>query len=49
VWSRCYLFNTEQKPLLLVDQQGKIRGHYFNTREDVDRLLTEATIILKKY
>jgi len=49
VWSRCYLFNTEQKPLLLVDQKRQIRGHYFDTREDVDRLLTEATIILKKY
>jgi hypothetical protein len=49
VWSRCYLFNTEQKPLLLVDQQRQIRGHYFNTREEVDRLLTEAAIILKKY
>lgn len=49
MWSGCYLFNTEQKPLLLVDQERQIRGHYFNTREDVDRLLTEATIILRKY
>ncbi|MCK6617732.1 MAG: hypothetical protein L6Q51_08810 [Cyclobacteriaceae bacterium] len=47
--ARCYLFVTEQKPLVLVDQDRRIRGHYFNTREDVDRLLTEAAIILKKY
>lgn len=47
--ARCYLFLTKQKPLVLVDQDRRIRGHYFNTREDVDRLLTEAAIILKKY
>ncbi|QOI98656.1 MAG: hypothetical protein HRU69_14715 [Flammeovirgaceae bacterium] len=47
--ARCYLFIAEQKPLVLVDQDRRIRGHYFNTREDVDRLLTEAAIILKKY
>lgn len=49
LWSRCYLFVSEQKPLLLVDKHRRIRGHYFNTREDVDRLLMEAAIILKKY
>lgn len=49
LWSRCYLFITEQRPLLLVDQDGRIRGHYGNTREEVDRLLMETAIILKKY
>ncbi len=48
-WKKCFLFVDEQKSLLLVDRDRRVRGHYVNTREDVDRLLTEATIILKNY
>ncbi|MFN3840765.1 MAG: hypothetical protein ACK4RF_08660 [Cyclobacteriaceae bacterium] len=48
-WNACYLFVSEQRPLLLVDKERQIRGHYGNTREDIDRLLMEAAIILRKY
>lgn len=49
LYSRCYLFLPEQKSMTLVDNQGRIRGHYGSSREETDRLLTEAAIILKKY
>ncbi|RAV98584.1 hypothetical protein [Pseudochryseolinea flava] len=49
-WKRCTFFLAEPRNTVLVDAQGKIRGEYtMSDREEVDRLLTEITIILKKY
>lgn len=50
VWRRCYLFLSNPNDLALVDNQRRIRGYYqLNDREEIDRLLMEAMIILKKY
>lgn len=47
---QCIFFLKEPFDLVLVDRRGTIRGQYVNNdREDVDRLLTEIAIILKKY
>jgi hypothetical protein len=49
-WKQCIFFLKEPFDLVLVDREGALRGQYSsNDREDVDRLLTEITIILKKY
>lgn len=46
----CYFFMNEPYNLLLVDRQRRIRGIYqAENREEIDRLLVEAKIILKKY
>lgn len=46
----CYFFMNEPYNLLLVDKQRRIRGIYqAENREEIDRLLVEAKIILKKY
>ncbi|MDH4057842.1 MAG: hypothetical protein OEU76_03720 [Cyclobacteriaceae bacterium] len=50
LWKKCYLFISKPYDLILVDHQRRIRGFYQSTdREEVDRLLMEASIILKKY
>jgi hypothetical protein len=47
---QCIFFLKEPFDLVLVDRKGTIRGEYVtNDREEVDRLLTEIAIILKKY
>ncbi|HEY9045452.1 MAG TPA: hypothetical protein VIN08_06130 [Ohtaekwangia sp.] len=47
---KCTFLLKEPFDLVLVDRKGTIRGQYVaNDREEVDRLLTEAAIILKKY
>jgi hypothetical protein len=47
---QCIFFLKEPFDLVLVDRRGTIRGQYVvNDREEVDRLLTEIAIILKKY
>ncbi|MFZ6008864.1 MAG: hypothetical protein ACOYXT_00835 [Bacteroidota bacterium] len=47
---KCVFFLSGINDLVLVDQKGLIRGHYTaNDREEVDRLNTEISIILKKY
>lgn len=47
---RCFLFLQEPYDLLLVDSKRRIRGHYpLNNREEIDRLIMEIEIILKKY
>ncbi len=47
---QCIFFLKEPFNLVLVDRRGTIRGEYvMNDREEVDRLLTEIAIILKKY
>lgn len=49
-WRSCIFFLKEPFNLVLVDNHRRIRGEYdINDREDVDRLLTEITIILRKY
>jgi hypothetical protein len=49
-WRSCIFFLKEPFNLVLVDNHRRIRGEYdVNDREDVDRLLTEITIILRKY
>ena len=49
-WKKCVFFLAEPLDLVLVDREGLIRGQYTsNDREEVDRLLMEIAIILKKY
>lgn len=49
-WKKCSFFLTEPFNTVLVDHKGSIRGEYtMNDRKEVDRLLTEITIILKKF
>jgi len=49
-WRRCVFFLKEPFDLVLVDRQGVIRGQYTSDdREEVDRLVTELSILLKKY
>lgn len=46
----CVFFMKSPFDLVLIDYHGLIRGQYIsNDREDVDRLITEIDIILKKY
>lgn len=46
----CNLIATQNQDLVLVDGEGKIRGYYDSgDREEIDRLLLEVEIILKKY
>ena len=47
---KCIFLMHDPYDLALIDRQGRIRGHYVSSdREDVDRLITEVTIILKRY
>ena len=40
----------EQFDLVLLDNEGTIRGQYVSDdREEMDRLITELSILLKKY
>lgn len=49
-WKKCVFFLKEPLDLVLVDKTGLIRGQYTcGDREEIDRLLMEITIILKKY
>jgi hypothetical protein len=49
-WKQCSFFLSEPFNAVLVDHKGRIRGEYtMSDRKEVDRLLTEVTIILKKY
>ncbi len=48
--SRCIFFLHDSLDVALVDHKGYIRGNYIaSDRDDIDRLLTEITIILRKY
>lgn len=50
IFNTCFFFLKEPYNLLLVDNKRRIRGNYvLNNREEIDRLLLEAKIILKKY
>ncbi len=49
-WKDCIFFLKEPFNVVMVDKRGAIRGQYVSSlREEIDRLLTELTIILKKY
>jgi hypothetical protein len=49
-WKKCVFFLKESADIVMVDSGGAIRGQYSSgDREDIDRLLTEISIILKKY
>jgi hypothetical protein len=46
----CIFLLPEPFDVALVDREGTIRGQYdANDREEIDRLITEIAIILKKY
>ena len=50
LWKHCLFFLQEPQDVVAVDAKGRIRGQYTSAdREDIDRLLTELTIILKRY
>jgi hypothetical protein len=47
---KCALLLKKPYDVVLIDEQKQIRGFYVaNTREEIDRLLIEISIILKKY
>lgn len=47
---KCILLLSEPNDLVLIDRERRIRGYYNgNSRDEVDRLLVEANIILKNY
>lgn len=47
---RCIFFLDDDNDLVLLDGEGVIRGHYHaGDREEIDRLLIEIAILLKKY
>lgn len=49
-YRKCVLLMPESTNTILMDTTGTIRGQYnMSDREDVDRMLTELTIVLKKY
>lgn len=49
-WHNCIFFLKEPFDLVLVDKAGVIRGQYTtDDRDEIDRLLTELTIIQKRY
>ena len=47
---RCIFFLSEFQDIVLLDQNGAIRGQYVSTeRKEMDRLVTELSILLKQY
>lgn len=49
-WKNCVFFLKDPFDLVLIDRYGVIRGQYnSDEREEIDRLITELSIILKKY
>ena len=47
---RCVFFLKDSLDLVLIDKDGLIRGQYISSdREEMDRLLTETSILLKQY
>ena len=49
IFRECVLLLKDPDELVLIDSKNQIRGYYQNTREDVDRLILELKILLKKY
>jgi hypothetical protein len=49
-FKKCVLLVPAAEDLIAIDKEGKIRGYYTSSdREEVDRLLLEIEILLKKY
>jgi hypothetical protein len=49
-WKECIFFLREPFDVVLVDRRGTIRGQYIaSDRDEMDRMITEITILLKKY
>jgi hypothetical protein len=49
-WYSCFFFLERPWSAILIDPEKRIRGYYSpNTREEVDRLIVEMKILLKKY
>jgi hypothetical protein len=49
-WKECVFFLREPFDVVLVDRRGVIRGQYAaSDRDEMDRMITEITILLKKY
>jgi hypothetical protein len=49
-WTSCIFFIREPYNAVLVDEENKIRGYYaVDSREEMDRLILEMQILLKKY
>jgi len=49
-WKTCIFYLSDPLDVVLLDRRGTIRGQYEGgNREDMDRLLTELSIILKQY
>lgn len=49
-WKQTVFFLDSNQDLAIVDTKGRIRGQYqLSKRDDVDRLITELTIIFKQY
>lgn len=49
-WTSCIFFLKKREDMVLLDKKGSIRGVYESwKREETDRLMTELTIILKRY
>ncbi len=49
-WKNCVFVAKEYINIVLVDKQKRIRGYYnVGTREEMDRLIVEMKILLKKY
>ncbi|MBT1686238.1 hypothetical protein [Dawidia soli] len=50
MYRTCVFLLPESHNVVMLDETGTIRGQYnASDREDVDRLLTELTIVFKKY
>jgi hypothetical protein len=47
--AECILLMSTPNEIVLIDSENRIRGYYRNTREEVDRLILELKIMLKKY
>ena len=49
-WRKCVFVAKEKVTIVLVDKQKRIRGYYtVGSREEMDRLIVEMKILLKKY
>lgn len=49
-FKKCVLVIPANEDIVVVDNQGRIRGYFDSSdREDIDRLFLELEIILKKY
>ena len=49
-WTSCVFFIVPPWNVILVDDQKRIRGYYSaRSRDEIDRLILEMTILLQKY